>query len=111
MIFGFAFSPAQAFTPIQKNIIRESLIRNNAGSFVTVIDCVITDQYAYTQLGGNQIYLDSVKFKDAPNTLANTVSHEVSHTQGNQHGDGSYMMNYSITLDQYGKIINDQKIW
>ena len=109
-IFGFALSPAHAFTPVQKDIIREGLIRNNAGSFVTVIDGVINDQYAYTNLGGNQIYLDGVKFKDAPNTLANTISHEVSHTHGNNHGDGGPFMNYSITLNQFGKIINDPKI-
>ena len=85
-------------------------IENNTGIFCNKI----VGNYGYTVL--YEIYTD-IGIKNEllfyPNTLYNVALHEVLHSMGLNHNKGGNgMMNYSITKDWWGRIIDDErKLW
>lgn len=77
-------------------------------SFVTVIDAPIANQVAYTAPDLKRVYVDFARLGQTPVTAYNVLRHELAHTKGAVHGDGSVEMNYHVTQDMNNRIANDQ---
>ena len=75
--------------------------------FVTVIDAPIANQVAYTAPDLKRVYVDFSRLGKAPVTAYNVLRHELAHTKGAVHGDGSVEMNYHATRDANNQIVND----
>jgi hypothetical protein len=95
----------------QSRKIRELMNSQNIPSFVKVIDGVQIDTYAFTDPDLRSVYIDMKRFECCPNSFINVVNHELAHTRGREHnnviGD---IMNYSLTVDKRGNIIDDNYI-
>lgn len=75
--------------------------------FVTVVDAPIANQLAYTAPDLKRVYVDFNRLKNTPVTTYNVLKHEMAHTRGAQHGDGSKEMNYHVKQDRDGRIVED----
>ena len=75
--------------------------------FVTIINSPIAGHVAYTHNDLKRVYIDLSKFKDKPHSLNNVLKHELGHTKGGTHGDGSKVMNYHLSVSPDGQIIED----
>lgn len=62
---------------------------------------------AYTSADRTHIYADFARLQNAPHTTWNVIRHELAHTKGAEHGDGSVEMKYVVTADQSGLVVDD----
>jgi hypothetical protein len=67
----------------------------------------IANGVAYTDGERTHVYVDAERLRNAPHTTWNVIRHEIAHTKGAQHGDGSVEMKYSVTADPGGFIVDD----
>lgn len=81
--------------------------RQNTSPWVTVQNAVMQDVPAYTSADLKNVYIDYERFKAAPNALLTTLRHELAHTNGHTHFDGSTYMQYAVSETPDGYIIND----
>lgn len=77
------------------------------GPFVTVNNAIMSGQLAFTTTDLQRVYVDFEKFKSAPVALSHVIDHELAHTEGAVHGDGSRAMAYHVSVDQQGNVIED----
>jgi hypothetical protein len=100
------------FTSWQAQTIRQLLAANGAPPWSAFINAVQVETLAFTDVAGAKTYIDSARFEGAPNTFASTIAHEIGHLKGMTHnsipGDP---MNFSVTLDQFGRIIDADHVW
>lgn len=75
--------------------------------FVTISNAAISGQLAYTSNDLRRIYVDFLRLAKTPNTLHNVIKHELSHSKGGFHGDGSREMSYSVSTTPNGDIAED----
>ena len=97
---------AYATTRFQVMKARQLLELYKAPQFVTIVDGIQSQTYAFTDSSRKIIYVDMTRFECCPNSFINVINHEIGHTKGGEHGQGG-IMNYSLTTDTYGHIIND----
>lgn len=58
------------------------------------------------------IYISTRLLQGTPTTLFNVLYHEVLHSYGLSHSSNPGLMNYSLSVDQDGAIIDDStKLW
>lgn len=88
-----------------RQILRQHPPQNNP--YVALVETVTGGPLAYTADDGSRIYVDSQRLIQTPNTLWNVLRHEVRHTQGGTHNDGSPEMNYTVSIRPNGAILND----
>lgn len=70
--------------------------------------------FGFMRYDKDKIYNDTDIFinKDilrTPNTLYNTLYHEVLHAIGLDHTNNTGFMNYSVSTDIYGNVVNDRR--
>lgn len=106
LAFSVAFIGAY---PLAHQLLRQILRQHPPvqNPYVAMVETVTGGPLAYTADDGSRIYIDSQRMIQTPNTLWNVLRHEVAHTQGGTHNDGSREMNYSVTMRPNGAIVND----
>ncbi len=58
------------------------------------------------------IYISTRLLHETPSTLFNVLYHEILHSYGLSHSEYPGLMNYSLSVDQDGAIIDDStKLW
>lgn len=104
LLFGLAL----AYDPQQEQLFR-ALTGPGSGvhPFVTLHDGAIANEIAFTTQDLTHVYLDFHKLGNTPHTVYNVMRHELAHTRGAVHGDGSKEMNYAVTLDAMGRVVDD----
>lgn len=108
MQFVLFVSFAAAFGPQQAQLFRDLTKRGSGvNPFVTLHDGPIADSLAFTTSDLSHIYMDFHRLKAAPHTTYNVLQHEIGHTKGAQHGDGSRGMDYAATEMMDGTIVDD----
>ena len=98
---------AAALRPQYAELVRSEMVKQATADWVTVQDAVQQKQLAYTSSDLKHVYVDFGRFKNAPQALANTLKHEIAHTRGATHNDGSPYMSYAVTEDRAGNIVDD----
>jgi len=91
----------------QRLVARKVMSYRAVPAFSTITDSVIFDELAYTDQTSYKVYADAARFVNASNTWTNVMIHECGHLLGAQHGDGSLGMQYAVTLDVLGNVVND----
>lgn len=108
MLFALFVSLVAAFGPQQAQLFRDLTKQGSGvGPFVTLHDGPIADALAFTTTDRNHIYMDFHRLQLAPHTAYNVMRHEIAHTKGAEHGDGSKEMNYAATVNMNGAVIDD----
>jgi hypothetical protein len=79
----------------------------------TLCDTEDRRYFGFMRYDDNKKYNDTDIFINkelirTPNTLYNVMYHEVLHAIGLDHTTNTGFMNYSISLDRYGNVINDK---
>jgi|SaaInl85LU_5_DNA_1037374.scaffolds.fasta_scaffold103763_1 hypothetical protein len=72
------------------------------------------ESFGYTSFYYNQYETDisiSQRLYNTPNLLYNVISHEVLHSVGLNHTHENGLMNYSLKVDKYGRLIEDCTKW
>jgi len=98
---------AGAMNPQQANIARQVMKARGVPPWSVIIDAVQADNIAYTDTDLKRVYIDANRLRKTPRTFANVVTHECSHLNGAQHGDGSLAMDYRVTTQPNGEVIED----
>lgn len=75
--------------------------------FVTITNGAIAGNLAYTSPDLKRIWIDFTRLTKTPNTLHNVVKHELAHSKGGVHGDGTREMAYSASAFANGDIMED----
>lgn len=96
-----------AMTQQQKIIARNIMKSQNVPMRSSITDSVLHNNIAFANVQESKVYIDASKLINAPNTFKNVILHECRHLLGAQHFDGTLAMNYSVTVDTYGKVIDD----
>ena len=97
-----------ALTPQEDTAIRNAFIATpRVPVFVAVVDARLPSGVAYTSSNLRRIYVDFWRLRFTPNTLQNVLRHELAHTTGAKHGDGSRMMSYAVREDLAGNVLED----
>lgn len=96
-----------AIQPKHIEMIRSEMAKQKTNDWVTIQNAIQRQQLAYTSSDLKHIYIDFDRFRNASNTLANVIKHEVAHTKGATHGDGSPYMQYAVRVDMFGNVIED----
>ena len=104
------FALVLGFTPHQTYTIRVVMADCKPPPFVAIIDAILPGELSYTAADLQHIFIDAIRFEDAPTTFANVIRHECAHTRGLQHGDPDPIMHYAVTLDAHGRVINDASL-
>ena len=94
--------------PKYAEVVRDLMKKQNAPEWVTIQDSLQRDQLAFTTGDLKHIYVDFEAFSKAPNTLKSVLKHEIAHSQGRVHGDGSPYMQYAVRKDPLGEVVDDQ---
>lgn len=94
-------------TAQQSGIVNSVMKEDGAPPYAVVIDAALGDDAAFTYIPQKTTFVNAGLLKNNPHTFANVVRHEVAHLRGAQHGDGSAVMNYKVTKDLNGNIIDD----
>ncbi len=95
------------------NLANEMLFRQLTGPSSGVRDLVslheapIANSIAYTSADRDHVYVDFRRLEKAPHTTWNVMRHEIAHTKGAEHGDGSPEMKYVVSVDQRGLVVDD----
>ena len=76
--------------------------------FVSLQNALLAGEIAYTDPSLMHVYVDFERLKNTPNTRNNIIKHELGHTRGGKHGDGSLGMSYFVRTMPDGSIINDE---
>ncbi len=106
MLFVCLIAVAMAQT--SPEVVRETLdAEPNLDPFVSVINSAIAGQVAYTHNDLRRIFIDIRRFAKKPIALHNVLKHELSHTKGGRHGDGTAAMNYHVSVTPQGEIVED----
>lgn len=97
-----------AFNPQQEQLFR-GLTATGSGvnSYVALHEAPIAGELAYTSADRSHIYMDAKRMQFTPHTFYNVLQHEIAHTKGAQHGDGTVEMNYAATVDMNGRVVDD----
>lgn len=106
-LFFFQIVFVAAMNPKYAEPIRDLLIKQNPPPWITIQDSLQPGQLSFTSADLKNIYIDLEKFKDSPHTLQSVIKHEIAHTQGAVHNDGSPYMEYHVTEDAAGNIVDD----
>lgn len=97
---------------ITKNIPNFKIGDDNTGK-ICMTDG--NNNYGYMTWKYNTNYTDVFihnELIDTPNTLYNVLLHEVLHSFGLNHSDIEGMMNYSVTVNMWGQVLEDErKLW
>lgn len=99
-----------AALPLAQKYMRRILKTHppHANQFVALVETPLTNVLAYTADDLTRMYIDTNKFDEAPNSLWNVMRHEIAHTQGEKHEDGTPAMRYSVTVDANGAVVDDK---
>lgn len=97
-----------AMTQEQKIISRNIMKSQFVPPWSAVIDSVLYNQLAFTDIQQSKVYIDCGRLRLTPNTYKNVMLHEARHLLGAMHGDGSLAMNYSAVMDIFGNVVNDR---
>ena len=108
ILYFFQILFVAALSPKNAEIVRDLLRKQNAPAWVTIQNSLQRDQLAFTSADLKHIYLDFDKFKNAPHTLQNVLKHEIAHSQGAVHNDGSSYMQYTVTENANHEVVDDQ---
>ncbi len=102
----FSFAVAMALDP---NQLFRMLTGPTSGiaPLVAFHDAPIANGIAYTSADRTHIYADFDKLAQAPHATWNVIRHELAHTRGAEHGDGSPEMKYAVTVNQFGVVVDD----
>lgn len=107
LAFLVIFALAGAMNPQQASIARQVMKARGVPPWAVIIDAVQSDTIAYTDADLKRVYIDANRLRKTPRTFANAVAHECSHLNGGQHGDGSFAMDYHVTTQANGEVIED----
>ncbi len=99
-----------AFSVWQSNLIRDTMVERGASPFVTVVDGVMGGVLSFTDVERKRIYVDAGQLRTQPNTLSNVITHEIAHSKGGMHGDGTFGMDYHANARIDGTIIEDDDL-
>lgn len=103
----FVFALIEAMNPQQANIARQVMKARGVPPWSVIIDAVQADGIAYTDSDLKRVYIDANRLRKTPRTFANVAIHECGHLNGAQHGDGSLAMDYHVTTQPNGDVIED----
>jgi len=114
-MFLFLFLLLWGLEPVTGLLLAQRMLRSilrlhppNQNPFVALIETPLAHHLvAYTANDQSRIYLDSRQLEQTPNTLWNVLRHEVAHTQGQQHGQNTTEMQYYVTKNPQGTIVED----
>lgn len=99
---------------ITKNIPNFYLGEENTGEICMIEDKKINN-YGYMSWKYNTNFTRIMIHRDllyTPNTLYNVLLHEVLHSFGLNHSNIEGMMNYTVSVSRYGRVIEDErKLW
>ena len=96
-----------ALSPKNAEVVRDLLKKQNAPAWVTIQNSLQRDQLAFTSADLKHIYVDFDKFKNAPHTLQSVIKHEIAHSNGKIHTDGSPYMQYAVKVDSNNDVVDD----
>ncbi len=97
-----------AFDPLQEQLFHQlTAASSGVNPFVTLQAAPIADELAYTTPDRSHIYMDMKRLQSAPHTFYNVLRHEIAHTKGAEHNDGTVEMSYAATIDTNGVVIDD----
>lgn len=96
-----------AMTGDQVSVARRIMGIMGVPRFSVIIDAAMEGDLSFTDQQLSRVYINSRRFIDAPHSFANVVTHECGHLKGAQHGDGSLGMDYAVTLDVNGRVVDD----
>ena len=103
---------ASAIQPIFADVARGALKKYDAPLFSVIVDGVQSGTYAFTDAPRERAYIDFNRFRNAPNSLANVLHHEVEHLKGRDHNEIPLdIMSYRLTVDSNGAVVDDDHIW
>ncbi len=99
---------ALALNPQQEYLFRQLAgPYSGVNSFVSLHDVPIANEVAYTSADRLHVYIDFRKLMNAPRTTYNVIRHELAHTRGAEHGDGTREMAYTTTVNSGGMVVDD----
>lgn len=101
---------ADAIAPGYADVTRAIMAEQKSPDWVTIEDAVQRGTLAFTSADRQHIYVDFNKFRGAPHTLQSVLKHEIAHSHGHDHGDGSPYMDYAVTVDEAGNVIDDAAV-
>ena len=94
--------------PQQASIIARQVMKaRGVPPWSVIIDAVQADGIAYTDSDLKRVYIDANRLRKTPRTFANVAIHECGHLNSAQHGDGSLAMDYHVTTQPNGDVIED----
>lgn len=99
-----------ALNPQQASIARQVMKARGVPPWAVIIDAVQSDNIAYTDSDLKRVYIDANRLRKTPRTFANVVTHECFHLNGAQHGDGSLAMEYHVTTQPNGEVVEDDYV-
>lgn len=100
-----------ALTPQEDASIRSAFLATpTAPVLVAIIDARLPSGVAYTSSDLRRIYVDFWRLRFTPKTRQNVLRHELAHTTGASHGDGSSLMSYAVRQDSAGNILEDSVV-
>lgn len=99
-----------AMNPQQANIARQVMKARGVPPWSVIIDAVQSDNIAYTDSDLKRVYIDANRLRKTPRTFANVAIHECGHLSGAQHGDGSLAMDYHVTTQPNGDVVEDNYV-
>ncbi len=105
-ILNFAF--ALAITPQEDASVRTAfLFTPQTPPLVSVVDAKLFTGLAYTASDLRRVYVDFSRLRKTPNTRLNVLLHELAHTAGATHGDGTSRMAYASRETPTGEVLED----
>ncbi len=104
----FLIASALAMTQQQAIVARQIMAQLNAPAWSAIIDAALHNEIAFTDQLTKKVFIDAKRLLNTPHTYFNVVVHEVMHLNGAQHGDGSLAMNYKVTTNLSGDVIDDK---
>jgi hypothetical protein len=98
---------ASAMAPNQADMARAIMSYMNVSTWAAVIDAPLNHQYSFTDVTNQKTYIDAKRFAGRPHSLINTLLHECAHLNGALHNDGIFTMQYHLTVDPMGHVVDD----
>ncbi len=97
-----------SLSPKNAELVRDLMKKQNAPEWLTIQNSLQRDKLAFTSADLKHVYVDFARLAQAPHTLQNVIKHEIAHSQGKVHNDGSPYMQYAVKVDSANTVADDQ---
>ena len=100
----FVASMSQQQATLARHIMK--VVKVPAWSAIT--DSALHNNIAFADQLTSKIHIDAKRLLKTPKTYVNVLVHECMHLKMANHGDGQLGMNYAVTQNLAGEIVEDQ---